>query len=209
MSKKRIFTFAILAIFIFAAATTINAQSRKNERCPDNNCRGIEYPPRESRAVVNKDEQEQDDIDGRCGRCLSKTPTVWSVLDILKQEMDEDETHLANQVKTIVRYSKAARLLMHEWGVEDRVDFLLLTKAAPGVANGVYFDNDQIAPPDKNVEVYVIRYDDPRGRALPDIRIVMFEVNGTVSQARIFNEGKQFKAVTPEAVMQPPIRRRK
>ncbi len=122
-------------------------------------------------------------------RCLDAS--VWSLLGIAEQEI-HSTTALATDVGTVAHYSKEAMALMDAWGVKNKIDHLILTKAPNGSKSLLWLDDDRIPREKKNLLIYVVRWDDPAGKELAHLRVVCYEAGGTVSQAKIFDEGKKF-----------------
>lgn len=94
-------------------------------------------------------------------------------------------------------------------GVKNKIDHLILTKAPQGSKNLLWLDDDRIPREKKNLLIYVVRYDDPKGKELPHLRVVCYEAGGTVSQAKIFDEGKKFSEIKEKAEEKSWLQRRK
>lgn len=129
-------------------------------------------------------------------KCLATT--VWDMLGIPEQQI-HSTTALVTEMGTVAHYSKEAITLMNAWGVKDKIDHLVLTKASNGSKNILWLDDDRIPREKKNLLIYVVRYDDPKGKELPHLRVVCYEAGGTVSQAKIFDEGKKFAELGADA----------
>lgn len=127
-------------------------------------------------------------------RCLDAS--VWSLLGIPEQEI-HSTTALATDVGTVAHYSKEALALMEAWGVKNKIDHLLLTKAAKGQLPVLYLDHDDIPLAKKNLLIYVVRWDDPSGKELPHIRVVCYEAGGATSQAKVYDGGKRSTELGP------------
>lgn len=173
-------TFAIL-VFVFAIAATSTAFAQ--------GARNLGYDQSQQKCGPGSKS-------ARCSADAQQTDVnrVWQLTGATPQEFDIPRK-LESGLE--IHYSKNALGLMQSWDIEEEEDLdgIALTRIADdSVARLLMYEGGTIP----NRAVYVVRLDKktPRGTLL-ELRIVMFEQGGTVSQVRIFDGGRAYQDVAP------------